>query len=88
MTTGVPGPTKTCASAAIRAWAPCAGRDALGRDVEPAREAVAEVGEEVLGVERGVEDLGGGGLEHAPRRLEAILVPVQRLERVEAQLRP
>ena len=62
-------------------------REALGRDAEPAREAVAEIGEQVLGVERGVEDLGGGGLEHAPRRLEAVLVPVQRLERVEAELR-
>ena len=79
-TTGVPGPMKTCAIDEIRACAPCAGVTHSGGTPEPPRQAVAEVGEQPLRVERRVEDLGGGGLEHLPRRLEAILVPVQRLE--------
>ena len=79
---------KTCAIDEISACAPCAGVTHSGRHAQPAGEAVAEVGEQALRVERGVEDLGGGRLEHPPRRLEAILVPVQRLELVEPVLRP
>src|SRR4029079_7570824 len=53
---------------------------------QPAGEARAEVGEQALRIQRGVEDLGGGGLEHPLRRLEAILVPVERLELVQPVL--